>query len=408
MGLLAESVLTDDGDCAGCQTTDVDTKATLQCDSCKNTYHMLCDNVDEEEKQCTKTFLVHFYNRSTKKPNFSWKCDPCTIEKDNAEKTSLSLVVNRLAIQVDALTTKFDDFKHDITAIQSTAPQPNAQGNPWTNPRAVRELKSSFLVKPSGSTKADIEKINKIVIDNNLQVNKIGVSLTGNTFVHCPTEEASNSLQERLQTELDGHIIQPLQDPHPSISIAGVTKLEWNPSHVTPEGTTAFLERLRNQNPFLDGLIANGESFNILFMKPPSDNYDNFQIVARVSPQIRDAINAHSNRLFISSTSVRVYDRFYIKRCNRCNKFGHYMDKCRESSPSCGICSAEDHESENCSHKADTSRHRCINCKRASQPHTGHNATSRKCPAYMTAQKKLKGNTPYYQGARNVRPPSRY
>ena len=158
MGLLAESVLTDDGDCAGCQTTDVDTKATLQCDSCKNTYHMLCDNVDEEEKQCTKTFLVHFYNRSTKKPNFSWKCDPCTIEKDNAEKTSLSLVVNRLAIQVDALTTKFDDFKHDITAIQPTAPQPNAQGNPWTNPRAVRELKSSFMVKPNGLVKADLEK----------------------------------------------------------------------------------------------------------------------------------------------------------------------------------------------------------------------------------------------------------
>ena len=143
-------------------------------------------------------------------------------------------------------------------------------------------------------------------------------------------------------------------------------------------------------------------------MKPPNDNYDNFQIVARVSPQIRDAINAHWNRLFIGATSVRVYDRFYVKRCNRCNKFGHYMDKCSEPSPSCGICSAVDHESETCSHKADTSRHRCINCKRASQSHTGHNATSRTCPAYITAQKKLKGNTPYYQGARNLRPPSRY
>ena len=83
---------------------------------------MLCDNVDSEERHCTKTFLTQYYNKSTKKPNFSWKCDPCTVEQDTAERSSLSQIVNKLATQVDALTTKFDDFTQDITATQSTAP----------------------------------------------------------------------------------------------------------------------------------------------------------------------------------------------------------------------------------------------------------------------------------------------
>ena len=410
MGLLSESALNTEGICSKCELT-VDVNATLQCDGCKTSYHMLCEDLDVGEKHCTKSFLTQFNTKSTRKPNFSWKCDPCTIKQDNAEKSSLSQIVHKLAMHVDELTTTFENFKHDIkhdiTAIQPTGPQPNTQGNPWTNTGAVRKLKSSFLVKPSGSDKADIEKINKIVIENNLQVNKIGVSQTGTTFIHCPTEDASNSLQRKLLTELDGHIIEPLQDHLPSISIAGVTELEWNPSQVTPEGTTAFIQRLRDQNPFLEDLITNGESFKIIFMKPPSGNYDNFQIVARVSPKIRDAINVHWNRLFISATSVRVYDRFYVKRCNKCNKFGHYKDKCQES-PSCGICGAEDHESETCGHKDDPSRFRCVNCKRVNQQHTGHNATSRKCPAYITAQKKLKGNMPYYQGAKNMFPPSRH
>ena len=428
MGLLSESVLNAEGKCSECvhYTTNDD---TLQCDVCKNSYHVFCEGLDTGEKHCTKTFLTQFIAKSCRKPNFSWKCDPCAIQRDKAEKTDLAQIVHKLASHVEVLTTAFEtftrdikqdnriltttfeilkhDIKQDITAIQLPGPQPTTQGNPWTNTGAIQKLRSSFLVKPSVSgSKADMEKINKIVTDNNLQVNNIGVSQTGNTFIHCPTEDASKTLQTHIQTELVGHVVHSLQDPLPSISIAGVTKTEWDPLHVTPDGITNFIQRLRGQNPFLEGLMTDGESFKVIFMKPPSGDYKNFQIVARTSPKIRDAITARWNRLFIGSTSVRVYDRFYVKRCNKCNKFGHYKDKC-ENLPSCGICGADGHESETCDHKTETSRFSCVNCKRENLPQTGHNATSRKCPAYMTAQKKLKGNTPYYQGAKNMFRPSR-
>ena len=435
MGLLSKSVLKNEGKCTECELM-VNNDEILQCDVCKNSYHVFCDGLDTGEKHCTKTFITQFIAKSTRKPNFSWKCDPCAIQQDNAEKTDLAQIVHRLAsqvevltIEIDTLTTIFGTFKHDIkqdnkilattfeslkhdikqdiTAIQPPGPQPSTQGNPWTNTGAIQKLRSSFLVKPSASgSKADMEKINKIVTDNNLQVSKIGVSQSGNTFIHCPTEDASKTLQAHIQTELAGHVVHSLQDPLPSISIAGVTKTEWNPQHVTPEGITNFIQRLRGQNPYLEDLITDGESFKVIFMKPPSGDYENFQIVARVSPKIRDAITARWNRLYIGATSVRVYDRFYVKRCNKCNKFGHYKDKCTDLS-SCGICGAEGHESENCIHKTETSRFSCVNCKREKLPHTGHNATSRKCPAYMTAQRKLKGNTPYYQGAKNMFRPSR-
>ena len=138
-------------------------------------------------------------------------------------------------------------------------------------------------------------------------------------------------------------------------------------------------------------------------MKFPDGNYENFQVVARVSTNIRDAIRSDWNRLFIGATSAKVYDRFYVKRCYHCNEFGHYATGCTRVK-SCGICSAEnDHESKDCPHRTETGTTHlsCINCKKAGgaggTSHRGHAASSPKCPAYKLAQKKLRGNTPYYQ-----------
>ena len=428
MGTLSHSYINPStGKCRGCELT-VQKDDSLQCETCKFFFHPFCSATITQEKLCTKTFLAQFNAKSTCKPNFSWKCNECMITQDTAKKTDLAQIVHSLALKLESLTTSLDDFKQEarqdtlavadtldafrdtfrqhIKLIQPPDLQSSSQGNPWANTRATQKLRSSFIVKPTTSGTADMVKINKIVSDNKLQVNMIGVSQKGNTFIHCPTEEASKTLQTHIQTELTGHVVHSLQDSLPSISIAGITETQWNPQHVTPEGISNFIQKLRDQNPFLEGLITDGETFKVIFMKPPNGVYKNFQIVARVSPKIRDAITAHWNRLFIGATSVRVYDRFYVKRCNKCNKFGHYKDKCTDVS-SCGICGVEGHESETCDHKTDTSRFSCVNCKRENLPHTGHNATSRKCPAYMTAQKKLKGNTPYYQGAKNMFRPSR-
>merc|ERR1711888_258971 len=87
-----------------------------------------------------------------------------------------------------------DDIKQDITSIQPPDLQSSTQGNPWANTRATQKLRSSFLVKPTTSGLADMVKINKIVSDNKLQVNMVGVSQKGNTFIHCPTVKTTTTL----------------------------------------------------------------------------------------------------------------------------------------------------------------------------------------------------------------------
>ena len=83
---------------------------------------MVCENLDGDEKHCTPTFLNQFNTRSTRKPNFSWKCDPCATLQDNAQKTSMSLIVSKLATQMDTLTARFDDLKDELTSNQPTGP----------------------------------------------------------------------------------------------------------------------------------------------------------------------------------------------------------------------------------------------------------------------------------------------
>ena len=113
MGLLSNSMLNSEGKCHECELT-VHKDESLQCDVCKYSYHVFCEGLDTGEKHCTKTFLTQFIAKSTRKPNFSWKCDPCAIQQDNAEKTDLAQIVHRLASQVEALTTTFDNFTRDI------------------------------------------------------------------------------------------------------------------------------------------------------------------------------------------------------------------------------------------------------------------------------------------------------
>ena len=120
---------------------------------------------------------------------------------------------------METLTARVGDLMNELPSRNQPIGAPtNTQGSPWTNTGAVQRLRSSFMVKPFGLVKADIKQINKIVVDNKLQVNKIGESQTGNTFIHCPSEDVRNTLQQKLETELARHTIETIAR-HSSINI---------------------------------------------------------------------------------------------------------------------------------------------------------------------------------------------
>ena len=49
-----------------------------------------------------------------------------------------------------------------------------------------------------------------------------------------------------------------------------------------------------------------------------------YLVVIRLANEIRDLLKANNDRIYYGTTVHRVIDRFYIKSCAKCHKFGHY------------------------------------------------------------------------------------
>ena len=97
-----------------------------------------------------------------------------------------------------------------------------------------------------------------------------------------------------------------------------------------------FIERVKKQNPQIKEKLDQGGEFSIVFTKKPQEaqnprnnnNKPSIQIVARVSDDIRQVIKMSGDKLYMDLVAHRVVDRFYIKRCNKCQQFGHYEKDC--------------------------------------------------------------------------------
>ena len=101
------------------------------------------------------------------------------------------------------------------------------------------------------------------------------------------------------------------------------------------------------------------EHLKIHSVKPTRNDSDRFQLFASVSQVLREGLKKAKDKLIIGVTSCKVYERTQTKRCNICQKFGHFKSNCpTPETPSCGKCSGS-HASNDC-----TSEERgCVNCK---------------------------------------------
>ena len=401
-------VLDADGKCTSCNQPAL-LAEMIRCSSCSKDFHAVCSAVtDRSDAICNQSFLKLF-NTSTTKTNFKWFCDACltTFEINKAstldERFSvISHQITEMAKDFKAVTKECQELKSmvsnrnccdHVSDTQGTT-NTNSEGNSWSNVARTRNMKASLVIKNKNTSDSagdalDLNVIKDIVVKNNIQVSKIGVSQKGNTFVHCPTKEDRDKLHPLLSAEVQNKEVVPLKDKSPHISITEVMNT------TSGELTKAsVIQEIRSQNPEVSALIDLGNEFNILFVR--KDSHGKCNVVARVSCSIRDMIKTKGNKLFIGLSSCKVYDRFYIKRCNNCQEYGHYQGDCKNQAV-CGYC-GESHRSHTCSLKdgTDFGKHKCINCKKANLPHTGHSSFWSKCPSYNNAQNKLKATIQYY------------
>ena len=351
------------GKCCSCSQTISDTEL-IHCGTCKQYFHALCSSVEKTDQISTKSLLSLFNSASTRN-NFKWFCDSCLTKYEANQVSTLENRFSELVDKVSHIASELSTMKNAITTEPSSIPTSSTGKNVWNDPARVQHVRSSLVVKASspsegglnsGLDASKMKELKDIAVKNRIPVSNIGTSKNGHTLIHCPTAAARDKLNTILAENFTEKEIVPLKEKLPCITINDIVKTE---SDVITKDS--IFEQIKNQNHDIAQMIDDGEEFKVLFIKndPKSSS---FSAVARVSCKIRDLIKSNRHRLFIGISSCRVYDRFYIKRCNNCQDFGHYEDKCTKS-VKCGYCGLN-HKSNTCHLKdlKDVSKLKCPNC----------------------------------------------
>lgn len=395
------------GTCESClkKATDGD---TIRCESCEFYFHGVCNSPDGKVDGIAKQTHLGLHKQKSTKKNFLWKCDKCLTVSEHTQAASVKEMMtqlmdrftkfeNQLPAQIQAvvneeLQKRHENYNTDIdelgTIIAAKIAEPvKATVTPWNDKSRVEDMKASLLVKPDkDGNPVDEKVVNQIVLDNGVPVNKVVVTDTGDTFINLPNKKSRDKLCPLLKS--DKNEVVSLKSKLPTITILDVK------DDLTKEQIKLGL---CTQNETIGKLVQDNEELEVIYTRPPPTGKPYYKVSVRVSPLIRKCIANQGDRVFLCRKSCRIDDNYYVRRCNNCQAFGHYADKCNtDTPPVCGYC-GENHLSNTCPLKDGHSRtHICCNCRIAGfQDVEGHSTFAKKCPAYKIQQDKLKNSIAY-------------
>lgn len=395
----------DSGVCTSCKAVTNELHI-LECFICLVKYHADCNGI----APFTVKSFVNAFKKLRVNDNFVFICPHCKTHRENMEASSLQqqmcLVLNAVA-ELTKEVAQLKQEKKGVTPLLLPPDPPGLNNNnkvpqsAWMDPKRMEEVKSTKVtvcIKSDGE-KIDLSKVKEVVTNNGIQVSKTSVnSKNGDVYVDLPTDEQRNKLVPLLENEtLPGKTIVNVRSKCPIITIRNVPEFvdELN-----------FVEKVKIQNKLIGEKIDAGSEFSVVFAKERKHDFKGsvyhendtvHQVVVRISEDIREILKLSGDKLFIGFSALRVFDRFYVKSCAQCHRFGHYHADCN-STPCCGYCGATNHTSKECHvHRAkDQENYKCVNCKDANKPENGHSSHWHKCPAYIEQQRKMMMNIPYY------------
>ena len=415
-----------DGICRNCS---FDTKGEVVCCyECKSNFHATCyemkggKRVYFSDNVCSFSFLKSFITnteskqKSKRSGNFMFHCDSCVTLENLRSAADLKTHVHTLETKMSKLDADIFTIKNlllnpatfhglSMAAGSSTSPTispvnsipdnvvHNVPENPWCDSNRVEKLRhpASVIVSDAGE-KVPLSDLKTIITDNNIFVDNTFENKKGETVITLSSQADRTKLVHSISEKFpQSNLKQPITKL-PTISISGIR------DEIKPDD---LYETIMKLYPDIKSLINSGETFSVLSVRKQRNHQTEkplFQASVRVSNAIRKLIENRDNFLSIGLYRCKVYDHFYIKRCNKCQKFGHYSAQCKASNHVCAYCT-EDHETNSCTNKATNSfQPSCANCKhskRTDEQFT-HSATDRSCPAYVSEQHKLKQSISYY------------
>jgi len=166
--------------------------------------------------------------------------------------------------------------------------------------------------------------------------------------------------------------IVKLSKPLPRITIPYI------PSDISPTNLRSII---LSQNLNLSSLTEVGETFGISFSTKVTDG--KYNAFFKCSPNIRVEVFSCIDKIYVHASRVKIFSRWFVKRCVKCCGFHHNSIACSKTSFSCKHC-ASDHDSKDC---PDKNRSVCINCSKFMIPDhkfraNDHQATNRECPCH--------------------------
>ena len=410
-------VLDNSGICTSCEDAEAH-QCVLKCFlGCGNLFHAVCRDAKHDRSGnntiTTRSFFSAFERTvnsdiyKTRPGNFVFVCDFCMTkhehEKASTEETKVDILNNR----VNNLSNTVNEIKSLLnTAINSPSsplqPVPtrstaNSPTESWAD-IARKPLKRSVLLleNKDGSSIANApvnKEVDKLIAENKIPIDISYQSKSGAMAYVCPTEEDRKILNEKLGELIPSVKTTVPQERLPTIGIANL-----NSKYTDSE----LHDKILSSQPKIKEFIEQGEQFQVLNVRSHRKDDNKYQATIRVGTKIRHIIEVQGDKLYFNDPggnfSCPVFDRFHVKRCNKCQRFGHYISDCTETKHTCGYCSM-DHESVNCPEDPHKYTPCCSNCKNHnkfdSDKHS-HTAFDRTCRAYGVEQDKLRKSINFY------------
>ena len=414
---MVDHQIDESGSCTTCKTSALD-KDIVNCLDCKTKFHADCNEI---RPFCSnRAFLdTHIRMSRNNTNNFPFMCDHCLTRRENNEASSLKEQLAEVVKSIAVLTKEVQSLKQSkeedaqkksskegnnskINEMNSEKENENGHGILLDNKRKeTYSQKVTVCIKNSDNSNVDVKKVKEVVVKNGVQVNKVSINKkNGDLYVDFPSDEQRNKLIPLLANETSqNNTVVNVKSKCPVITIKNVSNF------VDEE---SFTSAVKIQNPEIAAKMDAGSEFRVVFTKahklkegemPYSDNDTNSShlVVVRVSEDIRQILKDKGERIFIGCQSIRIYDRFYVKSCAQCHRFGHYHAECKQTS-CCGYCGDINHSSQQCQihQQKDQDKYKCVNCKDAGKSEVGHSSHWHQCPTYLEKQKKVMMSIPYY------------
>ena len=335
-----------------------------------------------------------------------YACDYCLTAQElkRAKLTVHELPSNNktdeIEMKVDNLSDEISTIKQlltDLTNTSKASANPTAVSDPVATPshNMWKDNERSAKMRTLLSLSADKDgrvvsqgTLDKLLIENGVQVKKTIITNSKETRLILPDKMASGRVMKMFAEKLPNHTVTEIKPRMPVVNVVGLPT-----DYTTNE--SELINIIKFQNPGLTDLIEkDSTAFQVLGIKPLKKATSIFKATIRVSDEVRAAIASQGDRVYFKTYSCKTYDSFYVRRCFKCQMFGHYAKDCRNDSV-CGVCAGtHTHDTKNCS-KPEC----CVNCKKGGfkPDQCAHSAFSSTCLSYKKEQNKLRSSIGYFQ-----------